>query len=93
MDVWDPNLEGYGPGRGYYPKSAEQWAADREATAAHIARAEAVRPAIAGHVLADAGELAPYDTCEACGQPVEIRDFGRLVTIVGGNRECYGKRP
>ena len=74
MDAWDTNLEGYGPGRGYYPKTAAQWAADREATAAHLAKAEAARPAAAGHVLADAGDLAPYDTCEACGQPVETRD-------------------
>ena len=44
-----------------------------------------------GHQMADACEYDPYDTCRHCGQPVILRD-GRLVTMLAGNAECYGRQ-
>lgn len=47
---------------------------------------------------ADQGHVAvpedggPWDTCELCKMPIRDR-YGKWVTMIGANAECYGRRP
>lgn len=49
----------------------------------------------AGHVAAPEGEFDSFnlfDSCQRCGQPIRLDDAGAWVTMLGFNRECYGRR-
>ncbi len=46
-----------------------------------------------GHVVADADELAPYDTCRYCAKAVGWSERRNTwVTLLSGNPECYWTR-
>lgn len=47
-----------------------------------------------GHVIDPEPEQGAFDVCVKCGQAIHVDVYGsgRLVTMIGRNAECYGRR-
>jgi hypothetical protein len=50
--------------------------------------------AASGHVVDPEPEQQAYDVCAECGQAIHLDVYGsgQLVTMIGRNAECYGRR-
>lgn len=48
-----------------------------------------------GHVMDPSPEQELYDACLKCGKAIHLDPYGsgQLVTMIGRNAECYGRRP
>lgn len=45
------------------------------------------------HVIDPNPEQSAYDVCLNCGKAIQVRtDTGELVTTLGWNPECYGRK-
>ncbi len=50
-------------------------------------------PASLGHVTDPDPDQDAYDVCSPCGRAIRPDgSSGAMVTIIGFNRECYGRR-
>jgi hypothetical protein len=46
------------------------------------------------HVIDPDPDQQAYDICLGCGKVIQLRtDTQQLVTTIGWNPECYGRRP
>ena len=52
-------------------------------------------PAADGHVVDPSPEQQCYDACLKCGKAIHLDPYGsgQLMTMIGRNAECYGRRP